>query len=103
MSVSQRGLLRFEGFDWDAGNAEKCQKHGLSIAEVESVFSDRVLILNDTTNSETEQRFRAIGNAASGRKAFIVFTMRGSFIRPLSARYMHRKEINRYEKDNPDF
>jgi uncharacterized DUF497 family protein len=28
------------GFDWDDGNLLKCQEHGMSIAEVESVFID---------------------------------------------------------------
>jgi uncharacterized protein len=30
--------MKFDGFDWDAGNASKGQKHGLSLAEIESVF-----------------------------------------------------------------
>jgi uncharacterized DUF497 family protein len=94
--------MEFEGFEWDAGNSAKCQKHGLSLDEIESVFSQRVLIVNDEANSEAEQRFRAIGVTASGRQAFIVFTLRGKLLRPLSARYMHRKEIDRYEKDNTD-
>ena len=94
--------MEFEGFEWDAGNIAKCQKHGLSLAEVESAFAARVLIVNDEVNSEAEQRFRAIGVTASGRHAFIVFTLRGRRLRPLSARYMHRKEIDRYEKNNPD-
>lgn len=25
-----------DGFDWDAGNRDKCQKHGVSIAEIEA-------------------------------------------------------------------
>ena len=30
------------GFDWDTGNAETCQKHGLSIAKIEvGVFRPR--------------------------------------------------------------
>ena len=95
--------MEFEGFEWDAGNSEKCRKHGLSREDIESVFSDRVLILDDEANSGAEQRYRAIGVTASGRYAFVVFTFRGNRLRPLSARYMPRKEINRYEKDNPDF
>ena len=92
--------MEFEGFYWDAGNRAKCQKHGLSLDEIESVFSRRVLIVNDEANSEAERRFRAIGVTAGGRQAFIVFTLRGKRLRPLSARYMHRKEIERYEEDN---
>jgi uncharacterized DUF497 family protein len=65
-------------------------------------FSQPVLIVNDEANSEAAPRFRAIGATASGRHAFIVFTLRRKRLRPLSARFMHRKEIDRYEKDNPN-
>lgn len=38
---------------------------------------------------------------------FIVFTFRRKgeevLIRPTSARYMHKKEIEAYEKENPGF
>jgi uncharacterized DUF497 family protein len=37
---------------------------------------------------------------------FLVFTVRERggkhLIRPITARYMHRKEVVSYEKDNPD-
>jgi hypothetical protein len=37
---------------------------------------------------------------------FIVFTLRRkgeeALIRPISARYMHKKEIEAYEKENPE-
>ena len=29
---------RVSGFDWDEGNKSKCQKHGVSIAEIEALF-----------------------------------------------------------------
>ena len=51
--------MEFAGFDWDRGNRKKCQKHGLSIAEIESVFDRPVVILPDTGNSQDERRFRA--------------------------------------------
>ena len=82
------------------------QKHGLSIAEIESVFDRPVVILPDTGNSQDERRFRAIGTTAKDRKAFVVFTQRergaGVLIRPISARYMHKKEVDLYEKIYPD-
>jgi uncharacterized DUF497 family protein len=43
--------MEFAGFDWDRGNQKKCQKHGLSIAEIESVFDRRVVILPDKGES----------------------------------------------------
>jgi uncharacterized DUF497 family protein len=94
------------GFDWDRGNRDKCRKHSVSIAEIESVFDGAVTIVPDEHHSFGELRLRAIGRATSGRHVFVVFTLRSrggnELIRPLSARYMHRKEIVTYEKANPD-
>lgn len=94
------------GFDWDAGNRAKCQKHGVSVAQVEGLFSRPVLIIPDASHSQGEERLRAIGKTASGRSVFLVFTIRvragKRVIRPISARYMHRKEVTHYEKENPD-
>src|ERR1700722_10266824 len=83
------------GFDWDTGNAETCQKHGLSIAKIESVFLGPVMVFADP--SETEVRQRATGQTTEGRYVFLVFTILGTLIRVISARYMHKKEITVYE------
>jgi uncharacterized protein len=94
--------MELAGFDWDSGNEAKCQKHGVSVFEIEDIFARRVLILNDPHDAIIERRLRAIGATAEGRAVFVVFTLRGNRIRPLSARYMHKREVQRYEKDNPD-
>jgi uncharacterized protein len=65
--------MEFDGFDWDRGNRAKCQKHGLSIAEIECVFSQPVMVLPDKENPQGEERFRAIGTTSKGRKVFVVF------------------------------
>lgn len=94
--------MEFDGFEWDSGNRDKCQSHGASVDDIESIFAHRVLIIHDHENSVAEQRFRAIGTTSNDRKLFVVFTMRGHKIRPLSARFMHQREIDRYEKDNSE-
>lgn len=98
--------MEFSGFDWDRGNRTKCRKHGLSVAAIESVFRGAVAILPDSAHSLHEPRYRAIGRTAEGRPVFIVFTLRRRrgdvLIRPISARYMHIKEVQAYEKENPD-
>jgi uncharacterized DUF497 family protein len=97
--------MEFSGFDWDRDNLEKCQKHGIAAKLIESVFDRPVAILPDKTHSRTEQRLRAIGKTAEGR-AIVVFTLRRRgddiLIRPISARYMHDKEVKSYEKENPN-
>jgi len=59
----------------------------------------------DPAHSQAEERFQAIGKAAAGRSVFLIFTIRerdgARLIRPISARYMHTKEIEHYEKENP--
>ena len=95
----------FHGFNWDADNIRKCQKHGVSIEKVESLFeSDDLRIESDIANSKFEQRFNAIGKTDEGRSVFLVFTIRNQeseiLIRPISARFMHQKEIDYYAQKN---
>jgi uncharacterized DUF497 family protein len=88
------------GFDWDEGNWPKCAKHGLGKSEIESVFRAGPAVHGDPANAE--ERLRAIGTADDGRHVFVVFTLRNingkTYIRPISARYMHEREIRRYEQ-----
>jgi uncharacterized DUF497 family protein len=90
-------------FDWDASNIEKCRKHGVSIEDIEFVLSHPLSLRADLDHSQSEERQQAVGRTRSGRHVFVVFTMRQRtgqlHVRPISARYMHRKEIGRYEKD----
>jgi uncharacterized DUF497 family protein len=94
--------MKISGFDWDRGNLEKCQKHGVSLAEIEALFTRRPLVAPNPIATAGEERFIAIGRNIVGRAIFVAFTLRkkgkDTFIRPISARYMHRKEIEAYEK-----
>ena len=91
----------FFGFEWDDGNREKCLKHGVTTLDIETLFSKPLLVLHDPHDRTPERRFRAIGQTTGRRFIFVVFTVRDGMIRPISARFMHQKEIKRYEKDNP--
>jgi uncharacterized DUF497 family protein len=98
-------FLQFDDFDWDRGNRAKCQKHGLSTALIESLFARPLAIIPSATASQEERRFCAVGQTGNGRRVFLVFTLRRNgdrqLIRPISARYMHKKEVESYEKENP--
>ena len=96
--------FKVAGFAWDHGNRRKCQKHGVSLEAVESAFHGTLSVFPDPAHSEQEERFKAIGRTEEGRHVFIVFTFRAGedaerLIRPISARYMHRKEIEHYEQE----
>ncbi len=46
--------LPYSGFDWDDANASHCRKHGVSRDEIESLFQRPLVLLPDTTHSQTE-------------------------------------------------
>jgi uncharacterized DUF497 family protein len=67
-------------------------------------------IIPSAADSQEERRFCTVGQSGTGRRVFLVFTLRRKddkhggdqqLIRPISARYMHKKEIGSYEKENP--
>lgn len=88
-------------FDWDQGNCEKCQEHGLTPDEIEYALTHSPRIAPDPAHSQTGQRFIAVSRTAAHRPVFVAFCWRGPKIRPISARYMHAKEAARYDQTFP--
>lgn len=95
--------LSVSGFDWDSGNRAKCQKHGVSIVDIETLFRDGARIAPDPKHSRDEDRLIAVGRTSAGRPLFVAFTLRTKegrrLIRPVTARYMHAKEVAAYEEE----
>lgn len=94
-------LDKVTGFEWNAGNARKNEKHGVSAAEAEQVFFNApLLLLEDAGHSQQERRLHALGKTDSGRGLHISFTLRQSdtLIRVISARDLHRKERTIYDQ-----
>lgn len=91
--------MKLAGFDWDEGNWPKCGKHGVSREEIEQVLVNSPAVMPDP--HQNEPRMRAIGKTAAGRYVFLVFMLREiaqqTYLRPISARFMHQKEIEHYE------
>ena len=102
MPIHPEWTIAPQVFDWDDGNRKKCQKHGISIGEIETFFARVPMVAPDDKHSESEKRLIAIGRSSQGRPMFVAFTLRDRhgerLIRPISARYMHLKEIEWYEK-----
>ena len=99
--MSAPDFARVVGFDWDAGNFMKSEKHGVSAADAEQAFvNEPLLVLDDRAHSEVEARWHALGRTNEGRLLHLTFTLRadGTRVRVISARPMHRKERTAYEK-----
>jgi uncharacterized DUF497 family protein len=53
-----------DGFDWDDGNRQKCQKHGVSVSEIDEFFSGSPRVVPSESHSEVEERYIAVGSLA---------------------------------------
>ncbi|HLD25518.1 MAG TPA: BrnT family toxin [Candidatus Andersenbacteria bacterium] len=88
-------------FQWDKGNSSKnLNKHGVHDNECEEAFFDpHKKILQDKKHSILpEKRYILLGRTGAGRLLFLVFTIRGSSIRIISARDLNHKERTLYGK-----
>jgi len=86
-------------FEWDeTKNQTNFEKHNLHLSEAQSMWEGHVLELE--SNQFGEQRKLAIGKIG-GKFWTVIFTMRGEFIRIISARRSRENEKKLYhEKDN---
>lgn len=91
-------LAACTSFQWGEGNADKNRvKHGVSQGEREEVFFNNLLLMvADRVHSKAESRYYALGRTDEGRKLFVVFTLRGTLVRVISARDMSREERKEY-------
>lgn len=92
------------GFDWDGGNLDKNWKlHGVPFWECEQVFFiEPLLVVEDVSHSGGEKRYYALGRTETGRRLFVVFTIRRNLVRVISARDMSRRERRRYEQEEKE-
>ena len=93
-------LAEVTGFQWDTGNDTKSwSKHAVTNAECEGVFLNEPLaVADDVGHSIDEVRHFALGRTHNARTLFVVFTLRDTQIRVISARPMSRREREAYRR-----
>lgn len=86
-------------FEWDKGNLDKSyNKHGITHKEAEEIFvSEEFFVIEDIAHSQSEPRYIGLGKTIAKVWLFVVFTIRKESVRIISARRMHREEVDRYE------
>jgi len=88
------------GFQWDPGNSEKnWEQHGVTQGEAEQVFFNRPVRVAPAKHTRRERRYAALGQTSGGRLLTVVFTIRGTLIRPITVRDMSRRERRLYERE----
>ena len=88
------------GFDWDDNNTHKnWERHHVTPEEAEDIFfRDPFVVRSDVRHSKSEKRYYALGQPGTGRRLFVVFTVRRKLIRVISARDINRNETETYAR-----
>ena len=87
-------------FEWDNEKNDHCLAQlGIEFSDVVPAFFDPSRqITEDTRRNYGERRFRLFGRVGS-RLVVVVYTMRGTLVRIISARKANQREVSRYEKN----
>ncbi len=88
-------------FEWDEAKSSACfERRGFDFAYAVGAFLDpHRIVAQDRRRDYGEDRYRLLGSI-DGRVYVVVYTMRNSAIRIMSARKASRKEVAEYEHDS---
>ena len=71
---------------------------GVSRDDIERLFLDgQARVAPDLKHTTPSESRHIAAGWVDGRAMFVAFAFRGDLIRPISARYMHAKEVSNYE------
>jgi len=90
-------------FEWDQDKSDACfTERGFDFAYVLQAFMDMGrLIRKDSRWDYGEDRYQLLG-AVDGRMFFVVYTIRGTTLRIISARKANQREVNDYENSESE-
>ncbi|MBK6902854.1 MAG: BrnT family toxin [Saprospirales bacterium] len=82
---------------WDSNkSASNKEKHGIDFDQAKEVFSDNKAIVDKGKTVNGEERWIAIGKTLKLFIIAVVFTIRDTTIRIISARQARKNEIKKY-------
>ena len=86
-------------FEWDAAKSDACFAHrGFDFTRaVRAFLDDRRIVGRDRRRDYDEDRYRPLGTI-EGRVLVVIYTMRGSVVRIISARKANARETREYER-----
>lgn len=88
-------------FIWDPDkSASNKEKHGIDFDQAKEVFMDNNAIVDQAKRVENEERWLAIGKTLKLFIVAIVFTIRDTTIRIISARQARKSEIKEYIRNS---
>jgi uncharacterized DUF497 family protein len=91
-----------EGFDWDAFNVGHIARHGLRPEDAERALSNESTAVYEGLTKAGERRWVSVGRLDSGRLVAVVWTVRGSRVRVVTAYPAGERLRRTYEEARSD-
>jgi hypothetical protein len=88
-------LDRVDGFEWDVHNVGHVARHGVTPQEVEDAVCGTHVVV-PAKPVQGEKRWKLFGRAEAGRYLVVVFTIRRTKLRPVTAYTMNQAERGIY-------
>ena len=88
-------------FEWDDAKSDACFTHrGFDFAyAIRAFLDDDRIVDRDHRWNYGEGRYRLVG-VIEGRVSVVIYTMRGSAMRIISARKANRREVREHERNS---
>ncbi len=94
--VYTRGVLEHvDGFEWDVHNVGHIARHGVTPREVEDAVCGAHIVI-PARAVRGEKRWKLFGRSDAGRYLVVVFTIRQTRLRPVTAYTMNETERGIY-------
>jgi len=85
MIYIRRSATDAGGFDWDADNVAHIARHGVQPADAEQALLNDPVTLQYAVTGSGEERWVGVGPTDAGRLLVVVWTMRASLVRVVTA------------------
>jgi uncharacterized protein len=84
-----------EGFEWDAFNVGHIARHGVQPPEAEEALAGDARTIRSVVSGSGEERWLSVGSTSRGRLLAVVWTVRGTRVRVVTA-YAADKRLQRF-------
>ncbi|OAI14489.1 hypothetical protein A1359_10460 [Methylomonas lenta] len=82
----------------DKAAANSSNHEGVTFEEAKQVLLDPYVLTREDVDADGEQRFVSLGMGDKGRILIVVWTLRGDFVRLISAWKANQPQKKRYEQ-----
>jgi uncharacterized protein len=83
------------GFEWDAHNVTHIARHGVQPSEAEAALAGNARTFRSVVSGTGEERWLSVGSTSRGRLLAVVWTIRGTRVRVVTA-YPADKRLQRF-------